>query len=113
MATKPLPFEGEKPDQTEPWLLKLYVAGQTAKSVAAFANLKRICETHLQGKYRIQVIDLKLNPKLAKSDQIVAVPSLVRKLPPPMKRIVGNLANAERVLVGLELIAPNAAHSGV
>ncbi len=85
------------------WMLKLYVAGQTPKSVAAFANLKRICETHLRGEYQIEVIDLLVNPKLAKGDQIVAVPSLVRQLPPPVKKIIGNLADEERVLVGLDL----------
>jgi circadian clock protein KaiB len=85
------------------WLLRLYVAGQTPKSMAAFANLKRICETHLKGQYEIEVIDLILNPGLAKGDQIVAVPSLVRQLPPPVKKIIGDLANEDRVLVGLDL----------
>ncbi len=85
------------------WELRLYVAGQTPNSVAAFANLKQICETHLKGKYRIEVIDLLQNPKLAAGDQIVALPSLVRKLPPPVKKIIGNLANEERVLIGLDL----------
>lgn len=85
------------------WLLKLYVAGQTTKSVAAFANLKRICETHLKGQYEIEVVDLMLNPTLAKGDQIVAVPTLVRQLPPPARKIIGDLANEERVLVGLNL----------
>jgi circadian clock protein KaiB len=89
--------------QATEWLLKLYVAGQTPKSVAAFANLKRICETHLNKQYDIEVIDLLVNPRLAKGDQIVAVPSLVRRLPPPVKRIIGDLANEERVLVGLNL----------
>lgn len=87
------------------WLLKLYVAGQTTKSIAAFANLKRICETHLKGKYEIEVVDLLVNPQLAKGDQIVAVPALVRQLPPPVKKIIGDLAQEERVLVGLDLIA--------
>jgi circadian clock protein KaiB len=85
------------------WLLKLYVAGQTPKSLAAFANLKRICETHLKGKYEIELVDLLVNPALARGDQIVAVPSLVRQLPTPMKKIIGDLANEERVLVGLDL----------
>ncbi len=85
------------------WELRLYVAGQTPNSVAAFANLKQICETHLKGKYRIEVIDLLQNPKLAAGDQIVALPSLVRKLPPPVKKIIGDLANEERVLIGLDL----------
>ncbi len=85
------------------WELRLYVAGQTPNSVAAFENLKRICETHLQGQYRIEVIDLLQNPKLARGDQIIAVPTLVRKLPTPVKKIIGHLANEERVLVGLDL----------
>lgn len=83
--------------------LRLYVAGQTTKSVAAFANLKRICETHLAGRYKIDVIDLIANPKLAAGDQILAVPTLVRKLPEPIKKIIGDLSNEERVLVGLDL----------
>lgn len=87
------------------WLLKLYVAGQTPKSISAFANLKRICETHLKGKYEIEVVDLLVNPQLAKGDQIVAVPALVRQLPPPVKKIIGDLAQEERVLVGLDLRA--------
>ncbi len=85
------------------WILKLYVAGQTAKSVAAFANLKEICEEHLAGKYRIEVIDLLRNPTLAKGDQIFALPTLVRHLPTPVKKIIGDLANTERVLVGLDI----------
>ncbi len=87
----------------ELWDLRLYVAGQTPKSVTAFANLKRICEEHLKGKYRIEVIDLMKNPKLARGDQILAIPTLVRKLPTPVKKIIGDLSNAERVLVGLDL----------
>jgi circadian clock protein KaiB len=89
----------------ERWELRLYVAGQTPKSLAAFANLKKICETHLKGKYRIEVIDLLANPELARADQIVAIPTLVRKLPPPVKRIIGDLSNKERTLVGMELVA--------
>jgi len=92
---------GESPIQE--WELKLYVAGQTAKSLQAFANLKRICEEHLAGKYRIEVIDLLRSPQLAKSDQILALPTLVRKLPMPIRKILGDLSNAERVLVGLDL----------
>ena len=88
----------------ERWELRLYVAGQTPKSLAAFANLKRICETHLRGEYRIEVIDLLARPELARADQIVALPTLVRKLPPPVKRIIGDLSNSERTLVGMELI---------
>jgi circadian clock protein KaiB len=85
------------------YILRLYVAGQTNKSLAAFANLKKICEEHLCGKYRIEVIDLLENPQLAKGDQILAVPTLVRKLPEPIKKIIGDLSNTERVLVGLDL----------
>jgi circadian clock protein KaiB len=85
------------------WELRLYVAGQTSKSITAFANLKRICEEHLEGKYRIEVIDLLLNPQLAKGDQILALPTLVRKLPSPVKKIIGDLSNTERVLVGLDI----------
>jgi circadian clock protein KaiB len=85
------------------WELKLYVAGQTAKSLQAFANLKRICEEHLAGEYRIEIVDLLLNPQLAKGDQILALPTLVRKLPEPVRKIIGDLSNTERVLVGLDL----------
>lgn len=85
------------------WQLRLYVAGQTSRSLAAFANLKRICEEHLEGKYKIEVIDLLVNPQLAKGDQILALPTLVRKLPTPMKKIIGDLSNTERVLVGLDI----------
>jgi circadian clock protein KaiB len=83
--------------------LRLYVAGQTPKSLAALANLRTLCEEHLAGRYRIEVIDLLEQPQLAAGDQILAVPTLVRRLPPPMKRIIGNLSNTERVLVGLDL----------
>jgi circadian clock protein KaiB len=90
-------------DEDEIWNLRLYVAGQTSKSIEAFANLKEICETHLKHKYRIEVIDLVENPELAKNDQILAIPTLVRKLPEPVKKIIGTLANEEKVLVGLEI----------
>jgi circadian clock protein KaiB len=83
--------------------LRLYVAGQTVKSLAAMANLKRICEDHLAGHYEIIVIDLLKNPKLAAGDQILAIPTLVRRLPAPLKRIIGDLSNTERVLVGLDI----------
>ena len=83
--------------------LRLYVAGKTAKSVTAFANLKRICEEHLEGSYRIEIIDLLENPQLAAGDQIIAIPTLVRALPPPIKKIIGDLSNTERVLVGLDI----------
>jgi circadian clock protein KaiB len=95
--------EGQRRGSAE-WLLKLYVAGQTPRSLTAFANLKRICETHLEGRYQIEVVDLLLNPMLAKRDQIVAVPSLVRQLPPPVKKIIGNLADEDKVLLGLEIV---------
>ena len=87
----------------ELWNLRLYVAGQTPKSIIAFANLKKICEEHLKGRYTIEVIDLLEKPQLAKGDQIVALPTLVRKLPPPIRKIIGDLSNTERVLVGLNL----------
>lgn len=83
--------------------LRLYVAGQTSKSVTAFDNLKRLCETHLAGQYRIEVIDLIKTPQLAAGDQILAVPTLVRRLPEPIKKIIGDLSNEERVLVGLDV----------
>jgi circadian clock protein KaiB len=83
--------------------LRLYVAGQTPKCIAAFANLKKICEDYLKGEYKLEVIDLIQNPQLAKGDQILAIPTLVRKLPMPLKKIIGDLSNTERVLVGLDL----------
>jgi len=85
------------------WELRLYIAGQTPNSIAAIANLKKICEDQLQGRYRIEVIDLLEKPQLAKGDQIVAIPTLVRRLPPPVKKIVGNLSKTERTLVGLDI----------
>jgi circadian clock protein KaiB len=85
------------------WDLRLYVAGKTAKSVAALDNLKRLCEEHLPGKYRIEVVDLLVHPQLAKGDQIVAIPTLVRKLPEPIRKVIGDLSNTERALVGLQL----------
>ena len=95
--------ESQPPPSTEIWELRLYVAGQTPKSIEAFANLKRICEEHLAGRYRIEVIDLLRQPQLAAGDQIVAIPTLVRKLPEPLRKIVGDLRNTERTLVGLNL----------
>jgi circadian clock protein KaiB len=100
-----------EPTQTTPaaaadtdfWTLRLYVAGQTPKSLTAFANLKKICEEHLAGRYKIAVIDLLENPQLAEGDQILAIPTLVRKLPEPVRKIIGDLSNTERVLVGLDL----------
>ncbi len=87
------------------WNLRLYVAGQTPKSVTALANLKRICDEHMHGEYAVEVIDLMENPQLARRDQIVAIPTLVRELPSPLKRIIGDLSNTERVLVGLDVVA--------
>jgi circadian clock protein KaiB len=101
---------GEKTSEKSPgktpemWHLRLYVAGQTPKSIAAFANLKKICETHLKGQYTIEVIDLMENPRLAKGDQILAIPTLVRKLPPPLRKIIGDLSDEVRVLVGLNIL---------
>lgn len=94
---------GRKESALKKWMLRLYVAGNTPNSVAAVANLKEICENHLGGVYDIEVVDLLRNPQLARGDQIVAVPTLVRKLPPPVKQIIGDLSNTERVLVGLDL----------
>ena len=91
--------------QTPEWQLRLYVAGATAKSVAALANLRRLCEEHLAGRYEIEVIDLLVNPKLAAGDQILAVPTLVRKFPEPIRKIIGDLSNEDRVLVGLDIKA--------
>jgi circadian clock protein KaiB len=96
-------IESENMFDQDFYILRLYVAGQTKKSLAAFANLKKICEEHLCGKYKIEVIDLLENPQLAKGDQILAIPTLVRKLPEPIKKIIGDLSNTERVLVGLDL----------
>ena len=87
----------------EQWTLKLYIAGQTPKAITAFSNLQKICKEHLKGKYNIKVIDLLENPQLARGDQILAVPTLVRKLPVPVRKIIGDLSNTERVLVGLDL----------
>jgi circadian clock protein KaiB len=91
-------------EATERWELRLYVAGQTPRSLAALANLKKICETHLKGKYKIEVIDLLAHPELARTDQIIAIPTLIRKFPPPMKRILGDLSNRERTLKGMALV---------
>lgn len=96
------PSDKDCPDPVQ-YELRLYVAGQTPKSLAAFANLKRICESHLNGEYRIEVIDLIKTPQLAAGDQILAVPTLVRRLPEPIKKIIGDLSNEERVLVGLNI----------
>ncbi len=102
------PARAQDDSQTEAedngfYSLRLYVAGQTPKSLAAYGNLKRICEEHLAGRYSIEVIDLLENPRLASGDQILAIPTLVRKLPEPIKKIIGDLSNTERTLVGLDL----------
>jgi circadian clock protein KaiB len=91
------------PGKPQVWNLRLYVAGQTPKSIRAFANLKALCEEHLKGRYQLEVIDLMENPKLARGDHIVAVPTLVRKLPQPVRKLIGDLSNSERALVGLDL----------
>ena len=96
----------KKPAKANPadvWILKLYVAGQTKKSITAFANLKKICDEHLAGKYSIEIVDLLKNPTLAQGDQILAIPTLVRQLPPPVKKLIGDLANTARVMVGLDI----------
>ncbi|MGE5798679.1 MAG: circadian clock protein KaiB [Ignavibacteria bacterium] len=92
-----------KKEKKELFELKLYIAGQTPRSIAAFSNLKKICDEHLTGKYRITIIDLLKNPKLAQGDQIIAIPTLVKKLPEPVRKIIGDLSNTERVLIGLDL----------
>jgi len=89
--------------QNDFYILRLYIAGQTPNSVTAIANLKKICEEKLKGKYRIEVVDLLVKPQLARGDQIIAIPTLVRKLPPPVKKIIGNLSKTENVIVGLDL----------
>lgn len=95
---RPLKAENNK------WILRLYVAGQSPKALTAFANLKKICEDQLEGKYSIEVIDLLINPQLGNEDQILALPTLVRKLPVPVRKIIGDLSDTERVLVGLDLL---------
>jgi circadian clock protein KaiB len=98
------PANGQEPGATPVFELRLYIAGQTAKSLAAITNLRRICETYLTGQYRIEVIDLTKTPQLAAGDQILAVPTLVRRLPEPIKKIIGDLSNEARVLVGLDIL---------
>jgi circadian clock protein KaiB len=92
-----------KTSRSDFWRLRLYIAGQTPNSIAAIDNLKKICEDKLRGKYRIEVVDLLEKPQLAKGDQIIAIPTLVRRLPPPVKKIIGNLSKTESVIVGLDL----------
>jgi circadian clock protein KaiB len=94
---------GNEPRNAEVWDLRLYVAGQTPRSLTAFANLRKLCEEHLAGRYKIEVVDLVKHPQLAAGDQIVAIPTLVRKLPEPLRKIVGDLRNSERTLVGLQI----------
>lgn len=91
----------------EIWELRLYVAGQTPKSLRAVENLQRLCEEHLPGRYKIEVVDLLKNPRLAKEDEIVAIPTLIRKLPDPIRRVIGDLSNVEKALVGLQLRPTN------
>jgi circadian clock protein KaiB len=108
MKTSKKARNGNTPESEEGyWNLRLYVAGQSPKSVRAFTNLKKFCDEHLPRQYRIEVIDLLKNPQLAAGDQIVAIPTLVRKLPEPMKRIIGDLSNFDRTLVGLDLRQEN------
>jgi circadian clock protein KaiB len=97
------PRSRSAPEAKDRWQLRLYIAGKTPRAVTAITNLQRICETHLKGRYTIEVIDLLENPRLAREDQIVAIPTLVRKLPPPMRKIIGNLSEELPVLVGLQL----------
>ncbi len=97
------PAHQDREQDNEFYILKLYVAGQTPKSLAAFANLKKICDEHMKSRYRIEVVDLLEHPQLARGDQILAIPTLVRKLPEPVRKIIGDLSNTERVLVGLDL----------
>ena len=107
MKTKSKSARPKKPPgaSAKPWQLRLYVMDQTPKSVAAFSNLKTLCETHLKGRYRITVIDLLKHPQLARGDQILAIPTVVRRLPTPVRTIIGSLSNIEHVLVGLDLRA--------
>ncbi len=108
-ALRPQPVRGKNSEasaariRATDWILKLYVAGQTPNSITAISNLKRICEEHLKGRYHIQVVDLLVDPTLSEADQIVAIPTLVRKLPLPIRKIIGNLSNTDRTLVGLQL----------
>jgi len=103
VSHKPVSKKRPAPKNSDFWELRLYIAGPTPNSIAAIDNLRKICEDRLQGRYRIEVVDLLEKPQLAKGDQIVAIPTLVRKLPAPVKKIIGNLSKAERALVGLDL----------
>jgi circadian clock protein KaiB len=99
--------KGKPVKEQDKWVLRLYVAGQTPKALTAFANLKKICEEQLKGKYSIEVIDLLINPQLGSEYQILALPTLVRKLPVPVRKIIGDLSDTERVLIGLDLLPGN------
>ena len=110
-AAKPRRAAKPGAEKNNAWNLRLYVAGQTSKSIAAIANLKRICEQYMEGHYTIEVIDLIQKPQLARNDQIVAIPTLIRKVPEPMRRIIGDLSATERVLVGLDLVPAKAAQA--
>jgi circadian clock protein KaiB len=103
MKTKKSSEKSKSSKNKKQWELRLYVAGQTDRAVTAFANLKKICEEHMAGQYSIEIIDLLKHPQLARGDQIVAIPTLVRKLPVPVRKIIGDLSNTQRVLVGLDL----------
>jgi circadian clock protein KaiB len=103
MDIREAPADAATPQDGDTWELRLYVAGQTTKSVTALANLKRYCEQHLVGRYTLEVIDLLQNPQLAEGDQILAIPTLVRKVPEPIRKIIGDLSNEEKVLVGLDI----------
>lgn len=104
MSKPEFAVESQQPSaDDDTWELRLYVAGKTPKSMAAFENLKRMCDEHLTGRYRIEVVDLLENPRLAKEDEIVAIPTLIRKLPDPIRRVIGDLSNIEKALVGLQL----------
>lgn len=108
---KPSPPSNSVKAAEPTWELRLYIAGQTAKAVTALSNLKKLCAQHLAGRYRVEVIDLLENPALAAGDQILAVPTLVRKLPVPVRKIIGDLSNTERVLIGLDLRPASHANS--
>lgn len=105
IADDPKPRKLKKMSAPDKWVLRLYVAGQTPRGQQAAYNLRKLCDQYLTGKYIIEIIDLLVNPKLARDDQIVATPTVVRRLPPPMRRVIGDLSNAERVAVVLELQA--------
>lgn len=103
-TSKRKPLAARRNGFDEVWDLKLYIAGHTPKSLTAFSNLKRLCEENLKGKYHIEVVDLSKNPELARTDQILALPTLVRKLPTPIRKIIGDLSNKEKVLLGFDLV---------